>query len=237
MKQEKSLIVKVTPYCSDIQKYLECTPFLNYDYPAIQELANQLMNQATQLVQQKTLSKATMSQTEDQADVTIAYMEAAFTFVRDSIKHSADVGEMEITRSASEVLEAGHGICFAKSHLLVALLRAKRIPAGLCYQRLTLSEEDQKTLIYHGLCGVYLETEDRWIRLDARGNKEGVDAQFSTTIEKLAFPIRPELGEEDIFLVYPEPDKDVVRVLTENETREQLWKNLPITLAYRDNLT
>jgi len=39
-----------------------------------------------------------------------------------------------VTCSASEVLREGTGICFAKSHLLAALLRAVGIPAGLCYQ-------------------------------------------------------------------------------------------------------
>jgi len=38
---------------------------------------------------------------------------------------------------------------------------------------------------------------NKWVRLDARGNKTGVDAQFSIDEEKLAFPINEELGEKD----------------------------------------
>ena len=62
------------------------------------------------------------------------YIRKAYEYVRDNISHSADAGEDEVTCSAGEVFEAGHGICFAKSHLLAALLRAKSIPAGFCFQ-------------------------------------------------------------------------------------------------------
>ena len=42
------------------------------------------------------------------------------------------------------------------------------------------------------------------ILLDARGNKAGVNAQFSMEKEQLAFPIRPKIGEVDRFVVYPD---------------------------------
>ena len=38
---------------------------------------------------------------------------------------------------------------------------------------------------------------NKWIRLDARGNKENVHAEFCLDEERLAFPIRSELGEVD----------------------------------------
>ena len=62
-----------------------------------------------------------------------------------------------ITCTASEVLKAGHGICFPKSHLLAALLRCKSVPAGFCYQKLILDDETAPILIYHGLNGVYVK--------------------------------------------------------------------------------
>lgn len=46
-------------------------------------------------------------------------------YVRDKVSHSADINEDILTCAASEVLKAGHGICFAKAHLLAALLRCK----------------------------------------------------------------------------------------------------------------
>ena len=64
-----------------------------------------------------------------------------FEFVRDEIKHSWDYELNPVTCKASDVLKYGTGFCYAKSHLLAALLRANEIPAGLCYQRLTITDE------------------------------------------------------------------------------------------------
>lgn len=137
-----------------------------------------------------------------------------------------------LTCSASEVLAAGHGICFAKSHLLAALLRCKSIPTGFCYQKLILDDETAPILIYHGLNGVYIKEYKMWIRLDARGNKEGVNAQFSLEREQLAFPIRAEKGEEDGFVIYPNPDVKILEKFKNNKTRTELWDDLPTELGY-----
>ncbi len=85
------------------------------------------------------------------------FIRKAYEFVRDNISHSADINEDIITCTASGVLKAGHGICFAKSHLLAALLRCKSVPAGFCYQKLILDDETSPVLIYHGLNGVYIK--------------------------------------------------------------------------------
>ncbi|MBD5424462.1 MAG: transglutaminase domain-containing protein, partial [Allobaculum sp.] len=153
--------------------------------------------------------------------------------VRDHISHSADIQADKITCNASEVLKAGHGICFAKSHLLAALLRLKGIPTGFCYQKLILDDETAPILIYHGLNAVYLKDYEKWIRLDARGNKGGINAQFSIDHEQLAFPIRFEKGEIDGLIIYPNPDLEILKKLKTNETRTELWKNLPIKLEYQ----
>lgn len=162
----------------------------------------------------------------------IEYIKVAYEFVRDKISHSADINEDIITCSASEVLKAGHGICFAKSHLLAALLRCKGIPAGFCYQKLILDDETAPVLIYHGLNGVYLEKHKKWIRLDARGNKKGVNAQFLVDEEQLAFPVRSEKGEEDGFVIYSDPDVKILEQLRNNKTRTELWDDLPTELEY-----
>ncbi|MBD5436440.1 MAG: transglutaminase domain-containing protein [Treponema sp.] len=169
------------------------------------------------------------------ADGELDFIKAAYEFVRDKISHSADRGEDAVTCAASEVLKAGHGICFAKSHLLAALLRAKSIPAGFCYQKLILDDETAPILIYHGLNGAYIKDLKKWIRLDARGNKAGVNAQFSLETERLAFAVRPELGEEDGFVIYPAPDAKVVEKLRNAKTRTELWGNLPEELGYWSN--
>ena len=85
-------------------------------------------------------------------------------------------------------------------------------------------------MIYHGLNGVYIKDYKKWIRLDARGNKTGVNAQFSMESEQLAFPIRPNMGEVDCFIVYPAPDIKVLEKLRESKTRTELWDNLPTEL-------
>jgi len=100
-----------------------------------------------------------------------------FEFVRDEIKHSWDYRLNPVTCKASDVLLHGTGYCYAKSHLLAALLRSNGIPAGLCYQRLTLEAEGSSYCL-HGLNAVYLKRYG-WYRMDARGNKPGVAAEFS----------------------------------------------------------
>lgn len=59
---------------------------------------------------------------------------ACFEWVRDAIAHTGDAATRIVTCAASEVLQAGSGYCYAKSHLLAALLRANGIPAGFSYQ-------------------------------------------------------------------------------------------------------
>src|SRR5437867_9797512 len=90
--------------------------------------------------------------------------------------------------AASEVLRARTGFCYAKSHLLVALLRANGVPAGLCYQRLAL-DETGSAFCLHGLAAVWLPAVG-WYRIDPRGNKPGVDAQLAPPVERLAFAAR-----------------------------------------------
>lgn len=96
-----------------------------------------------------------------------------------------------------------------------------------------MDDETAPVLIYHGLNGVYSRDCQKWFRLDARGNKEGVNAQFSVETEQLAFAVRPEMGEEDDFIVYPDPDTLVLEKLKKYGTRTELWNDLPVELAYR----
>lgn len=70
------------------------------------------------------------------------------------------------------------------------------------------------------------------IRLDARGNKPGINAQFFIESEQLAYLIRPEKGEEDGFIIYPNPDLGIVKALKENTLRTKLLEKLPMKLEY-----
>ncbi len=198
-------------YSNKIDEYLKHDNVIDYNNESIIELADKLFQKA---------------------DNELDFIKKAYEFVRDNISHSADINEDTITCAASEVLKAGHGICFAKSHLLAALLRCKDVPAGFCYQKLILDDETAPILVYHGLNGVYIKDCKKWIRLDARGNKTGVNAQFSIELEQLAFPIRPNMGEVDSFIVYPAPDIKILEKLQESKTRTKLWDNLPTELEY-----
>lgn len=153
-----------------------------------------------------------------------AVASACFTFVRDEIKHSGDYKLNPVTCKASEVLKFGTGYCYAKSHLLAALLRANAIPTGLCYQRLTITN-DRPPFCLHGLNAIYLENYG-WYRVDARGNKNGVCAEFTPPTERLAFPILTE-GEADLPEIWPEPLPMVIQVLQRSKTYEEVAANLP----------
>ena len=147
-----------------------------------------------------------------------------FEWVRDEIKHSLDHGLQPVTCSASEVLRVGSGSCYAKSHLLAALLRANGIPAALCYQRLSCNN-DGTVFCLHGLNAIHLP-DVGWYRVDARGNRADVDAQFTPPKERLAFPIGSP-GEADVPCLFAEPLPVVVAALTSHSTSGELGKQLP----------
>ena len=146
-----------------------------------------------------------------------------FEFVRDRIFHSYDFRMNPVTLKASEVLGHRTGYCYAKSHLLAALLRANGIPAGLCYQRLQLEEFGVHCL--HGLNAVYLP-DIGWYRMDARGNKEGVDAQFSPPVEQLAYRADKK-GEMTLPGIWAEPLPAILDVLSKYDNYLDVRKNLP----------
>jgi len=139
---------------------------------------------------------------------------ADFEFVRDRVAHSWDIQSRRVTGRASEVLRHREGICYAKSHLLAALLRGRGIPAGLCYQKLTLGDTPDTGHCVHALNAVWIASRQAWVRLDARGNKPNVDAQFSLDEERLAFAVRPSCGERDYGIIHAEPPPEITRALT-----------------------
>lgn len=145
----------------------------------------------------------------------IDYIERCFMFVRDEIPHSWDIRAEIVSKKASEVLINKTGICWAKSCLLAALLRANGIPSGISYQLLTRADNDTSDgYIIHAFNTVYIEQLDKWIRLDARGNKENVNAQFSLDEEHLAYETRSELGEIDYHNNQNDLDERLVNVLS-----------------------
>lgn len=148
---------------------------------------------------------------------------ACFEWVRDHIQHSGDIKSAGNACTASEVLESRNAWCFGKSHLLVALLRANQIPAAFCYQRVRKDHTGGFTL--HGLVAIELPNHG-WYRVDPRGNKEGVNAQFTPPHEQLAWPTSEE-GEIDFMEKFVEPQNVVCKWIPNNTSHQQALDTLP----------
>jgi transglutaminase-like putative cysteine protease len=186
-----------------VNEFLQPTPIIDSTNPAIVAAAAEIVGDAT-----------------DDEEVA----RRCFVWVRDNVRHSVDHQLPVVTCTASDVLKHRAGFCYAKSHLLAALLRARGIPAALCYQR--LAEDSAGSIFFlHGLVSVYLKRHG-WYRVDPRGNKPGVTADFCPPIEKL--PFTPTLqGEADIPDRYPDALSCVVSTLHKYPTAAEVRKNLP----------
>ena len=149
----------------------------------------------------------------------------AFEFVRDEIPHSFDCDATVITARASDVLKHRTGICHAKANLLAALLRSQGVPTGFCFQRITLADDDSMGYCVHAFNAVYVG--DKWIKLDARGNKPGVHTHFSTEEPSLAFECRPEYEEHFWKGIYAEPHLATMRALEESRRLQDVIEKLP----------
>lgn len=141
-----------------------------------------------------------------------AFMRSAFEWVRDEVAHSFDVANPLVTLTATEVLAARVGLCYAKSHLLAALLRSSGIPTGFCYQRLIASEGH----VIHGLIAV--SVDGVWHRLDPRGNNARVSSSFALEHEDLAYHPQEDRGEIDYPVVYAQPVPEIVAALRVGES-------------------
>lgn len=197
------------PESDDINDYLVSDAIVDWQTPAVLQKALEL--------------------TESLAD-DVAKARCLYEWVRDAIPHSNDAGLEIVTCTASEVLHHGTGICFSKSHLLAALLRAVKIPAGFCYQVLCVDPPNDMEPVLHGLNAIYLPSLERWIRVDARGNTNGINAQFSLKKEQLAFAMDPAADEFIYQAIFAAPVESVVERLRMYKTRSELWLDLPQAL-------
>ncbi|MEV7289028.1 transglutaminase family protein [Streptomyces sp. NPDC093252] len=208
--------MRLIQHTPDLSAYLAADEVIDHHHPLVRRTAARLARNVT-----------------DSYD----YARAAFEFIRDTVPHSADSGDPRVTWRASDVLEQRTGICYAKAHVLAALLRAEDIPAALCYQRLRHDGGDGEDVgggyVVHGLTAVRFH--GAWHRQDPRGNKPGVDARFSLTGERLAFPVTSggpgdESSEVDYPVLYAEPHPVVLDVLKAATDRAHLWQTLPTAL-------
>ena len=114
----------------NLQDYFEADEVIDWHHPDVLKLAKQLaFGQIT----------------------AISIAQRCFEWVRDRIFHSVDYQMNPVTCKASDVLRYETGYCYAKSHLLAALLRANGIPAGFCYQRLSIDDKGALYLSFANL--------------------------------------------------------------------------------------
>jgi transglutaminase-like putative cysteine protease len=186
-----------------VHSYLAASKYIDFDHPLVAAAAQELARGET---------------TEE------AIVRRCFTFVRDEIRHSGDYRQNPVTCRASDALRHRTGYCYAKSHLLAALLRANGIPTGLCYQRLSVGESGPPYCL-HGLNAVFLK-DHGWYRLDARGNKPGIAAEFTPPTEQLAFGIH-DRNERDLPEIWAEPLPLVVAALESQPDVAAVLAHLP----------
>lgn len=175
-----------------VETFLAAGRFVDHEHPAIAALAQQLA-----------------------AEDAESYARAAYEWVRDNIRHSWDFDDQAVSISASDALTSGTGLCYAKAHLLAALLRRRGIPTALCYQRLTEGDGH----VVHGLVSVWLS--GGWHRQDPRGNTNGTAAEFNLQREQLAWDVDADAGEVDYPQRYVEPAAEVVAALEAVEVLSQ----------------
>ena len=187
----------------DFKRYLEETEIVDFSNQEVKSLADELAKNCSNPQ---------------------AIAKNCFTYVRDEIHHSGDYKDDVTTYKASDVLKYGTGWCYAKSILLAALLRANKIPTAFCYQRLSCSEYVKDVYCLHGLNAIYLE-DFGWYRVDARGNKTGVDAEFTPPYEQLAFVL--EENEYDIEELMNEPLPETIEALKTHTSYEKMIHNFP----------
>jgi transglutaminase-like putative cysteine protease len=182
--------------------FLRCTDVIDWDHPAVLRQARALAS----------------------GDGPIATAKACFEWVRDEVRHSRDFQMNPVTWRASDVLLHRTGYCYAKSHLLAALLRANEIPAGFCYQRLSVGDSGPPYSL-HGFNAIELP-EYGWYRVDPRGNRAGVDAQFIPPVERLAFALQSP-DEIEFANILPDPLDCVIATLQGCATWQDALASLP----------
>jgi transglutaminase-like putative cysteine protease len=186
-----------------VNEFLQPTAVIDSDHPTIVAAAAEIAGQAT----------------DDEA-----VARRCFEWVRDNVRHSVDYQLPVVTCTASDVLKHRAGFCYAKSHLLAALLRARGIPAALCYQRLAF-DRTASSFFLHGLVAIHLRRHG-WYRVDPRGNKPGLSAEFAPPLEKL--PYAPELkGEQDVPGRFADAKSCVVSTLGKWSTAAEVRAHLP----------
>ncbi|MCA9505109.1 MAG: transglutaminase domain-containing protein [Spirochaetaceae bacterium] len=194
------------PESDDLGRYLEDTITIDWQTPSVSELAGRLV--------------AGIEDPEER-------VRRLFAFVRDEVDHALDVETEVLTCRASEVLRERVGLCYAKSHLLAAMLRYAGFPTGFCYVRLA-SDAAPDRFVLHAFNAVYWKPVDDWIFLDARGGRAGaaIGCRFRGPFELLAWP-DADRGEAFLPTIHRRPARRIVDLLERAPDLASVRRHLP----------
>lgn len=225
------------PESDDLGRYLEDTITIDWQTPAVMACGRALLAGVS-------------------ADDELARIERLFRFVRDEIAHTFDLPPDDLAERsarvvdgfavdfvrrgiagrASETLALGHGLCFAKSHLLAALLRFAGHPTGFCYARL-VDDDRPGRFVLHGFVACHRPATGSWILLDPRGNRGRAGEAGSISTEcrgappySLAFVPDPDQGESLLPFILRRPGKRIVAWLERVPDQAALRRSLPDAL-------
>ncbi len=240
------------PETDDLGRYLEDTITIDWQTPAVMDCARRVLAGDVRPDANADATDLNPADTSEAATAA-ARVERLFRFVRDEIIHSFDLdpetAERLATRRvegfppafvrrgiacrASEALALGHGLCFAKSHLLAALLRFAGHPTGFCYVKLA-DDERPGRFVLHGFVAVHWQPTGGWILLDPRGDRGCFDDPGAIATEcrfeapfSLAYLPDPERGESFLPFIYKRPGKRIVDFLERVPDEKTLRRSLP----------
>lgn len=86
-------------------------------------------------------------------------------------------------------------------------------------------EDDTKGYCLH--CFNAIMIDNKWIKVDARGNTKGINAQFSINIPILAFENRPQYDEYFFDGIFAKPDTLTMEILRSAKTLQDVIDGLP----------
>ena len=109
-----------------------------------------------------------------------------------------------------------------QNHVFSQTSKSKSNPIGISYQLFTRADDASEGYMIHALNTVHIKDLNKWIRLDARGNKENINAYFSLDEEHLAYSIRSEFGEIDYHDNHADLDERLVNILMESESIQEI---------------
>jgi hypothetical protein len=216
------LIRENRPY----EDYLQAKTPVNRDEARVSFVAEHLMGRvATRFENQEGISWQ---------DPETILVQLTYEYVRAKIANSVPENSAKLTWQASDVLNEHEGTSYAKANLVAALLRRNGIPTGFAYQY--RRETAEGPLVLHALNAVYLESLGGWLRLDATfvpGSTAHSPLEIDPTEfanvdpDALVRPIRPELGEDNLPIIYAEPDRQLAHLFKKSGSLAELWVARP----------